>query len=459
MLIIKTKSDSAFPTELELTEKLDESNGCWITVIVGENGARKSLLLRKISDDVLRPEEDRKHIKADGTISKLIALSGTPLDRFPRMMSRYPNRYSYFGLRAANNVAGTGQSEKSLVAALIFNRNRLKMRSQQLEIVFGQLGLKPVIKADFKISKRFLLYALPQESKNRFREKVYQTIDTHCERHLSNPTNSQAKKDISAASRFISDEEGRNTLARVLEELLNKHLHVTVSTSGNTVSKNTFPIAIWRVLLDAGIIELRGTWFQAAENSLRVWDDKTIPGSYLSSGQWSWLCTLGGLAIELEDNSAILIDEPENSLHPAWQRDYVPAIINILKEAQGCHVILATHSPLIASGLPPSAGNVRRLLRQNINGETSIISIEAPNTFGWAASDAYEELFELETTRAKLFNEDSTIALQMIKDKSGTPAERTGAALALRAHCETLPPLDPMRHAMESVAKTLERHQ
>jgi predicted ATPase len=458
MYIAKTGPDSTFLEKILITEQPNRSNGSWITVIVGENGTKKSLLLRNIAEDILRPGRKKNNLQVEGEISKLITLSGTPLDRFPRLNNRFNSIFSYFGLRASNNVAGTGHSEKSLIVALISNRNKLKKRAPQLQMVFGQLGLKPIVRASFQISRRFALYRNLHDAYEGFKEKMAIEFIKYCEYSLANPIlNSQSKRDYNAALKFVRSDEGEKSLQVVTVDLFKNAGGITVSTSGNYVKKDTFPIAIWRVLLESGIIDLRKTWFEPSEDSLTEWGVENIPGDYLSSGQWSWLCTLGGLAVEVENDSAILIDEPENSLHPAWQRDYIPAIISIVGDLAGCHVILATHSPLIASGLPIASGNVRRLLRQKKDGVSTITSVEAPNTFGWSASDAYEALFQLETTRAKIFNANATKALEMIKDKSGTESERTEVAVALRTHCDSLPVLDPMRHAMERVAASLER--
>lgn len=455
MLIIKTDPDGNFLNDLEIAKKHTKSNIGWITVVVGENGTKKSLLLRNMSQDILRPNGERKFVTLEGSVSKLIAVSGTPLDRFPRLNNRYPNRFAYFGLRASNNVAGTGQSEKSLVAALILNRNKLKKRELQLKSVFGQLGLKARVKTDFQMSRRYLIpYSV--ENNNNNMKNVIGVFSEHCNRNLEDGVNSAAIKDYKTGLRLVSTEKGREKLLQVLERVRNDFAHVTVSTAGNYVTKDTVPIAIWGILLESGIIELKKTWFQPEADSHGTWGKDEIPGSYLSSGQWSWLCTLGGLTVEIEDDSAVLIDEPENSLHPAWQRDYIPAIINIMKGLTGCHIIIATHSPLIASGLPPSAGNVIRLSRQIEDGASVISAAEAPNTFGWSSSDAYEALFELETTRAKIFNSNATKALRMIKDRSGSSMERAEVASALRLHCQSLSPVDSMRYAMESVLMSLE---
>lgn len=75
---------------------------------------------------------------------------------------------------------------------------------------------------------------------------------------------------------------------------------------------------------------------------------KSIDLAEASSGQQQMLCSMFGLLSELRDNSIVLIDEPELSLHPTWQMDFLDRLSSVLEQFNGCHVILATHSPLIA---------------------------------------------------------------------------------------------------------------
>lgn len=45
----------------------------------------------------------------------------------------------------------------------------------------------------------------------------------------------------------------------------------------------------------------------------------------------------------------ILIDEPELSLHVAWQKKFIDDLFNIIKNKK-INVIIATHSPYIIGG-------------------------------------------------------------------------------------------------------------
>jgi predicted ATPase len=74
---------------------------------------------------------------------------------------------------------------------------------------------------------------------------------------------------------------------------------------------------------------------------------RTFDVANASSGQQQILCSIIGLATALDHNSLVLIDEPELSLHPRWQQTYLDSLNAVLERFHGCHILIATHSPLI----------------------------------------------------------------------------------------------------------------
>ena len=66
----------------------------------------------------------------------------------------------------------------------------------------------------------------------------------------------------------------------------------------------------------------------------------------LSSGEQHQLVMLYELLFKVKPNSLILIDEPEISLHLAWQVQFLKDLQTILKLAD-FDVLIATHSPSI----------------------------------------------------------------------------------------------------------------
>lgn len=73
--------------------------------------------------------------------------------------------------------------------------------------------------------------------------------------------------------------------------------------------------------------------------------------SKMSSGQITMLYRFLPLIIEIEDNSVILIDEPETHLHPTWCQQYVHYLVSLFGSYKS-HIIIASHSPMIASEVP-----------------------------------------------------------------------------------------------------------
>lgn len=74
---------------------------------------------------------------------------------------------------------------------------------------------------------------------------------------------------------------------------------------------------------------------------------ETMDAANASSGQQQILCSIIGLATAIKDDSLVLIDEPELSLHPQWQQLFLEFLRAALLPFKDCHVFVATHSPLI----------------------------------------------------------------------------------------------------------------
>lgn len=68
----------------------------------------------------------------------------------------------------------------------------------------------------------------------------------------------------------------------------------------------------------------------------------------LSSGEQNEIILLYKLIFEIADNTTLLIDEPENSLHVAWQYDFIDDIKEIAK-IKDLQLIISTHSITIVS--------------------------------------------------------------------------------------------------------------
>lgn len=78
-------------------------------------------------------------------------------------------------------------------------------------------------------------------------------------------------------------------------------------------------------------------------------DNNSFPVNQASSGELTLIASLIFISVNIDNETVILIDEPENSLHPKWQVEYVKKISELFYFNQP-KIIIATHSPLIING-------------------------------------------------------------------------------------------------------------
>lgn len=71
--------------------------------------------------------------------------------------------------------------------------------------------------------------------------------------------------------------------------------------------------------------------------------------SELSSGEKETLVLFYQLLFEVPDGAMLLVDEPEISLHIAWQRMFADDLMRIV-EYKNMKALVATHSPQIVNG-------------------------------------------------------------------------------------------------------------
>lgn len=79
----------------------------------------------------------------------------------------------------------------------------------------------------------------------------------------------------------------------------------------------------------------------------------------LSSGEKQLLILLIEALLQKQEPHVFLADEPELSLHIEWQSKIIPAVVMLNPNAQ---VVVATHSPEVASGYPDSIYDMEALV-------------------------------------------------------------------------------------------------
>ena len=134
----------------------------------------------------------------------------------------------------------------------------------------------------------------------------------------------------------------------------------------------------------------------------------------------------------LEEPVILILDEPENHLHPAWQRRVLPALQQLFKNAQ---LFVVTHSPFVVSSL--NAGWIHKFTR----GPDGLVSIESPKKASrgdsymtavqeildladWFDPETEQEISEFETLLDAAYTQNGTSEAAM-REKATKLAERS----------------------------------
>jgi hypothetical protein len=444
----------------------------WITVLVGENGSKKSLALRVLMDAGLGKTKHRGHGHppieftpefAGPRPSNVIAISNTPWDRFPRgyelsklstLVSTDGGRFVYIGQRAGTGNVSLRNNEKQLGYSFIENAGFLGERAADLEPIFSKLGLELCAGIRFVPNRTI---GLPDsgpwdQALNRYLSKL-PAIVRQLQRDRSIPAPDRAA--ATGYAKFLLEEPSEVDRVRaLLKSLAPSKIAFWLRPGAHKILFGYNTILEWRYLLHLGLIEIEGiSLLPLGKKHLADKASEAKRDSDLSSGQWNWLFNFSNLLFELRDDSLVLVDEPENSLHPSWQREYLPTLQTVLSTRIGCHAIIATHSALIAAGLSNSWGSIRRLEASEARaGAVRTRSLES--TFAWSSNDVYQDVFGMESSRAPEFMQAVDQLLELISSQTQENANAPEWAIAyLRRALEELPTHDAMRNIVAAILR------
>ena len=157
------------------------------------------------------------------------------------------------------------------------------------------------------------------------------------------------------------------------------------------------------------------------ENSMPIFTDssgKKFGINELSSGEKQlFLRTLAIKMLEPE-NSIIMIDEPELSLHPKWQQKIVDVYKKIGKNNQ---IILATHSPHILGSVEKE--NIILLIKNRDGNIETRLGKELGNSYGQTMERILEDIMGLETDRNPSVYELLNQVKEMVKNDNYESSE------------------------------------
>jgi predicted ATP-dependent endonuclease of OLD family len=169
-----------------------------------------------------------------------------------------------------------------------------------------------------------------------------------------------------------------------------------------------------------------------------------------SSGEAHFISSFIGILSQIDDNSLILIDEPEISLHPNWQMQYIHYLNTIFTKYYSCHFVIATHSHFIISDIKPDSSNIIALTRKN--SQIEIVEID-DNTYGWSVDEILYKIFQVRAIRNIFFENDLRELYKLLSQDS---INKEGVKQLLeRVQKYTISSDDPLNKLIESANEIL----
>ncbi|MFP7011373.1 AAA family ATPase [Klebsiella variicola] len=398
---------------LKAKRKTSESN--YITLIIGENGTGKSEFLKEIVEYFrIRKNSDgryeNKHIKIEtatpkdlGWPKKIIASSFSLNDKFPFLnkVAQKNNQgfYKYLGIRTASNNAFTGKMRDELFHCMMrisSDKSRLKLFISIIEEFDLPLNYS------FDFSQPRGLEELFDYSQNKTSTAgsifVESIIDAFRISNRFAPTTLVKMQTDTTLKKSV--------LSSIKSTFKNAEKNVSIDFDLNAILSNGLPRNSLSIdnLLRSRLITL--TDFSPGGD---------IKFQHLSSGQFHILKSIITLMAEIEDNSLILIDEPEISLHPSWQMNYMSVLSRMLSQFKNCHVIVATHSHLIVTTLPIKNAEVV-VAKKDKNNNKIFFEVLEGSPSGWSADMILYSVFGVLNRNNQSFDFDVKLIASLMSN-------------------------------------------
>lgn len=344
---------------IPLAEGKDTHTNCF-TILLGRNGVGKSRLLAELVSNFSKPIQRNTSIYYPGQVNqlpaKIIAVSTSPFDKFPyaRKYNSSDSSYSYIGMRSSGGATSNQMALILSAAKGLMEKYLESSQHENLAEIFELLSLEPSLVFIFKINLKpkveiktpnggSITFAYDQmvpdffdDDSESFKEILESPI---LQKYLDENKDKRA--------------EIRHALATIWDEIEKKRgmffkLEFDYSSRYKTGFTNPKIISSLLTLLNNNIVRLYDLKI-LKKTSNQEHHEMSLRRA--SSGEQCLLVMALGIAGHIKDNSLILIDEPEISLHPSWQSRFIDLITNIFKGYHECHFIIATHSPQIVSRL------------------------------------------------------------------------------------------------------------
>ena len=301
-------------------------------------------------------------------------------------------------------LAGINGSGKTTLLSLIYNvflseingqdsEIMLDIDNEEKELIKRTLGGKLEANEYFNVAKIDKMLFTPYEW-SRDRKQIPRIVFLPTEINFSNLEVKTRNYKTEGNFYYLIDQNKVNDVPSYLVSLVNSEVYKYEDlTIKEAIKKICDEINAIFDLLDLDI-EMIGV--NKDSNNMPLFKNKfgaEFDINSLSSGEKQLFLRAMTLKMLDINNSVILIDEPEISLHPKWQQKIVKVYEEIGENNQ---IIIATHSPHIVSSVKSES---LKLLVKSDDGIEVLQSEEINGSYGYPVERVLTELMGVETPR------------------------------------------------------------
>ncbi|HEL2049165.1 TPA: AAA family ATPase [Streptococcus suis] len=376
------KKESCKEVEIRSINTVDDSN--YYTVFIGENGVGKTRIFEGIIKNILaeglfiRSEECIQNVNYSGEIKKIIFSTYTLFNRELSVVSEKCDYYkSNFNSKSiVRQVSQTyfkqklnnGEEQKILevlkhVGKILGLESEPRISVRGITSLKYDILIKRVRNPDLKFDRPSVLRTNIQK-----RKKILPLENIEIfEKKLTN---------FNKSSVYSQFQKYKNKFDH-LDSIDRKYCYLSLLTVKSMLiyhrQKYQYSMKNQNIYNISELIDIYKQYFEVdfetAEELLRIDyaiakelkiefvddlaffngnDSKLI--TQFSSGEFAFFTRLLELAVNITDNSLVLIDEPETFLNPKWVFEFVNLLKNIFKN-KGCHFIIASQSPFVVGSV------------------------------------------------------------------------------------------------------------
>lgn len=414
------KKESYKEVEIRSINTVDDSN--YYTVFIGENGVGKTRIFEGIIKNILaegslfRSEECIQNVNYSGKIEKIIFSTYT---LFNRELSVFSEKYDYYR---------TNFNSKSIVkqvSQIYFEQKLNNDEEQKILEVLKHVGKILGLESEPRISVRGI-------TSLKYDILIKRVRNLKLDRPSVLRTNIQERKKIlplenieifekkltnfNKSSVYNQFQKYKNKFD-YLDSLDRKYCYLSLLTVKSMLmyhrQKYQYSMKNQNIYNLSELIDIYEQYFEVgfetAKELLRIDyniakeleigfvddlaffngnDSKLI--TQFSSGEFAFFTRLLELAVNITDNSLVLIDEPETFLNPKWVFEFVNLLKNLFKN-KSCHFIIASQSPFVV-------GSVKRediIKIKKSKDDRILFEYEENQTLGATVNSILSDVFDI----------------------------------------------------------------